>query len=155
VFNILLYPNCLSYVDNMISCTLGMLSCDIFYAGSKIVIYAWLIERIHLVTAVKTSRLRTCRYRFHLVLLCPYIVILVLMVCIYPAIIYSNFANYLTQLTYRNIYLESDGKCTIGLQLIASVPLLVYDFVSIHSSKIFIMHRSFLTITLNRFLIFI
>ncbi|KAG1056987.1 hypothetical protein G6F43_001152 [Rhizopus delemar] len=68
--------------NNMISCTLGMLSCDIFYAGSKVVIYAWLIERIHLVTA----------------------------------------------LSFRNIYLESDGTCTIGLQLIASIPLLVYDF---------------------------
>lgn len=64
----------------MTSCTLGMLSCDIFYAGSKIVIYAWLIERIHLVTAVKTPRLKTCRYRFHLLLLCPYIIILSLMV---------------------------------------------------------------------------
>lgn len=33
-------------------------------------------------------------------------------------------------MTFRNIYLEPDGKCTIGLQPIASVPLLVYDFVS-------------------------
>ncbi|GAN04738.1 conserved hypothetical protein [Mucor ambiguus] len=69
--------------NNMTSCTLGMLACDIFYAGSKIIIYAWLIERIYLVTA----------------------------------------------LIYRNIYLEADGKCTIGLQLIASIPLLVYDFI--------------------------
>lgn len=28
-------------LDNIISCTLGMLSCDVFYAGSKIAIYAW------------------------------------------------------------------------------------------------------------------
>jgi hypothetical protein len=28
-------------LDNMLSCTLGMLSCDFFYAGSKIVAYAW------------------------------------------------------------------------------------------------------------------
>ncbi|KAI9472409.1 MAG: hypothetical protein EXX96DRAFT_622586 [Benjaminiella poitrasii] len=97
--------------NNMVSCTLGMLSCDLFYAGSKIVVYAWLIERIYLVTAVKTSRLKNTRYKFHLILLCPYIIIFALM------------------LTYRNIYLEPDGKCTIGLQLIASVPLLVYDFV--------------------------
>lgn len=67
-------------VDNMVSCTLGMLSCDIFYCGSKIAIYAWLIERIHLVTAVKTPRLKTNQYRFHLFLLTPYIIILVLMV---------------------------------------------------------------------------
>ncbi|KAI7884456.1 uncharacterized protein EV154DRAFT_554875 [Mucor mucedo] len=97
--------------NNMTSCTLGMLSCDIFYAGSKIVVYAWLIERIHLVTAVKTSRLKTRIYRFHLVLLCPYVIIFALM------------------LAFRNIYLEPDGKCTIGLQLIASVPLLCYDFI--------------------------
>ncbi|GAA5814572.1 hypothetical protein MFLAVUS_008071 [Mucor flavus] len=97
--------------NNMTSCTLGMLSCDIFYAGSKIVVYAWLIERIHLVTAVKTPRFKTCIYKFHLILLCPYIIIFALM------------------LTFRNIYLEPDGKCTIGLQLIASVPLLVYDFL--------------------------
>ncbi|KAI8337801.1 hypothetical protein BD560DRAFT_28042 [Blakeslea trispora] len=97
--------------NNMVSCTLGMLSCDIFYAGSKIVVYAWLIERIHLVTAVKTARLKTCQYRFHLVLLCPFVIIFALM------------------LTYRNIYLEADGKCIIGLQLVASVPLIVYDFV--------------------------
>ncbi|KAI8335240.1 hypothetical protein EDC96DRAFT_579134 [Choanephora cucurbitarum] len=97
--------------NNIVSCTLGMLSCDIFYAGSKVVVYAWLIERIHLVTAVKTARLKTRQYRFHLVLLCPFIIIFALM------------------LTYRNIYLETDGKCTIGLQLVASVPLIVYDFV--------------------------
>ncbi|KAI8643101.1 hypothetical protein BD408DRAFT_442976 [Parasitella parasitica] len=97
--------------NNMTSCTLGMLSCDIFYAGSKIVVYAWLIERVYLVTAVKTSRLKTWSYRIHLAMLCPYIIIFALM------------------LTYRNIYLEADGKCTIGLQLIASIPLLVYDFI--------------------------
>lgn len=57
-----------------------MLSCDIFYAGSKIVVYAWLIERIHLVTAVKTPRFKTCIYKFHLILLCPYIIIFALMV---------------------------------------------------------------------------
>ncbi|CAO0791822.1 unnamed protein product [Mucor circinelloides] len=97
--------------NNMTSCTLGMLACDIFYAGSKIIIYAWLIERIYLVTAVKTSRLKTKSYRIHLTMLCPYIIIFALM------------------LIYRNIYLEADGKCTIGLQLIASIPLLVYDFI--------------------------
>ncbi|KAI8075720.1 hypothetical protein BDF21DRAFT_342978 [Thamnidium elegans] len=97
--------------NNMISCTLGMLACDFFYAGSKIVIYAWLIERVHLVTAVKTVRMKTKMYKFHLLLLCPYIIIFVLM------------------LSFRNIYLEPNGSCTIGLQQIASIPLLVYDFI--------------------------
>ncbi|CAO3621563.1 unnamed protein product [Cunninghamella blakesleeana] len=97
--------------NNIISCTLGMMSCDFFYAGSKIAIYAWLIERIHLVTAVKTTRLKTCQYKFHLCLLLPYVVIFILM------------------LTFRNIYIEDDGKCIIGLQPIASIPLLIYDFI--------------------------
>ncbi|KAF7729621.1 hypothetical protein EC973_003994 [Apophysomyces ossiformis] len=97
--------------NNMTSCTLAMLTCDIFYCGSKIAIYAWLIERVHLVTAVKTTRLKTCQYRIHICMLFPYVIIFVLM------------------LSFRNIYLEDDGKCTIGLQLIASVPLLVYDFI--------------------------
>ncbi|KAG0743853.1 hypothetical protein G6F57_002395 [Rhizopus arrhizus] len=96
--------------NNIISCTLGMLSCDFFYAGSKIVAYAWLIERVHLVTAVKTTRLKTTQYKIHILLLCPYIIIFALM------------------LSFRNIYLESDGTCTIGLQDIASIPLLIYDF---------------------------
>ncbi|EIE77808.1 hypothetical protein RO3G_02512 [Rhizopus delemar RA 99-880] len=100
-------------LDNMLSCTLGMLSCDFFYAGSKIVAYAWLIERVHLVTAVKTTRMKTAQYKFHILLLCPYIIIFALM------------------LSFRNIYLEADGTCMIGLQDIASIPLLVYDFVSL------------------------
>ncbi|KAI9475573.1 MAG: hypothetical protein EXX96DRAFT_573842 [Benjaminiella poitrasii] len=97
--------------NNIVSCTLGMLACDFFYAGSKIAIYAWLIERVHLVTAVKTTRLKTTQYKFHILLLCPYIIIFILM------------------LSFRNIYLEADGTCTIGLQDIASIPLLVYDFI--------------------------
>ncbi|KAI8377982.1 uncharacterized protein BYT42DRAFT_497206 [Radiomyces spectabilis] len=96
--------------NNIVSCTLGMMACDIFYAGSKIVIYAWLIERVHLVTAVKTTRMKTCQYRFHILLLCPYMIIFGLMI------------------SFSNIYLESSGQCTIGLQPIASIPLLVYDF---------------------------
>ncbi|KAI9276008.1 hypothetical protein BY458DRAFT_539362 [Sporodiniella umbellata] len=97
--------------NNLISCTLGMLSCDVFYAGSKIVAYAWLIERVYLVTGVKTTRLRTPQYRLHLLLLCPYVIIFTLM------------------LSFRNIYLESNGTCTIGLKDIASIPLLIYDFI--------------------------
>lgn len=46
-----------------------------------LILWCRLIERVHLVTAVKTTRLRTCQYKFHIVLLCPYVVIFVLMVC--------------------------------------------------------------------------
>ncbi|KAI8583959.1 hypothetical protein K450DRAFT_220797 [Umbelopsis ramanniana AG] len=96
---------------NQISCTLSILTCDVFYAGSKILIYAWLIERIWVVEAVKTRRLKTPLYRFHIVLLMPYFVIFSLMV------------------VYRESYLEENGACTIGLQPPAAVPLMVYDFI--------------------------
>lgn len=43
-------------------------------------IFKRLIERVHLVTAVKTTRLKTGQYKLHIVLLCPYIIIFVLMV---------------------------------------------------------------------------
>ncbi|KAI9254487.1 hypothetical protein BDA99DRAFT_422609, partial [Phascolomyces articulosus] len=95
---------------NYTSCTLAMMSCDVFYAGSKIVIYAWLIERVHLVTAVRTTRMKSCQYRFHILLLVPYVGIFVLM------------------LTFRNIYLLDTGECIIGLKWIASMPLMCYDF---------------------------
>ncbi|KAI9305473.1 hypothetical protein BJ944DRAFT_161661 [Cunninghamella echinulata] len=97
--------------NNLTSCTLGMMACNVFYCGSKIVCYAWLIERVHLVTNTKTARLKSWQYRVHLLLLSPYLFIFVLM------------------MTFKNIYLLSDGKCIIGLQFIASIPLLIYDFV--------------------------
>ncbi|CAO3616445.1 unnamed protein product [Cunninghamella blakesleeana] len=97
--------------NNLTSCTLGMMACNVFYCGSKIICYAWLIERVHLVTSTKTPRLKTFQYRLHLLLLSPYLVIFVLM------------------MTFKNIYLLADGKCIIGLQFIASIPLLIYDFI--------------------------
>ncbi|KAG2218132.1 hypothetical protein INT45_000430 [Circinella minor] len=100
---------------NITSCTLAMMSCDVFYAGSKIVIYMWLIERVHLVTAVRTTRLKSWQYRFHVMLLLPYVGIFVLM------------------LTFRNIYLLDSGECIIGLRWIASMPLMFYDFVSYYN----------------------
>ncbi|CAO3599377.1 unnamed protein product [Absidia cylindrospora] len=96
--------------NNIVSCTLGMMSCDLFYAGSKVIGYAWLMERVHLVTNTKLKRLESKMYRFHFALLCPYAAILGLM------------------LTFKNIYLTDDGECIIGLQHQASICLMIYDF---------------------------
>ncbi|KAI8065921.1 hypothetical protein BC940DRAFT_303204 [Gongronella butleri] len=97
--------------NNIISCTIGMLACDVFYAGTKIIMYMWLVERVHIVTNTKKKRLKSCAYKFHMGLLCPYVAIFVLM------------------LTFRNIYILDNGMCMIGLQYIASIPLLIYDFI--------------------------
>ncbi|ORX44113.1 hypothetical protein DM01DRAFT_1399346 [Hesseltinella vesiculosa] len=96
---------------NIISCTIGMLSCDVFYAGTKIILYMWLIERVHIVTNTKKKRTKSCAYKFHIALLFPYVVIFILM------------------LTFRNIYIEDNGICMMGLQYVASIPLLIYDFI--------------------------
>ncbi|KAI7874532.1 hypothetical protein K492DRAFT_174439 [Lichtheimia hyalospora FSU 10163] len=96
---------------NAVSCTMGILTCDVFYASTKITIYAWLIERAHLATAMRTTRRRSSLYRFNIALLSPYIGIFVLMVI------------------FRNDHLLDDGTCIIGLQYIASIPLLCYDFI--------------------------
>ncbi|KAH8551896.1 hypothetical protein BGW37DRAFT_455832 [Umbelopsis sp. PMI_123] len=106
---------------NQISCTLSIITCDVFYAGSKILIYAWLIERIWVVQAVKTERMKTPLYRFHVGLLMPYFVIFSLMV------------------VFRTSYLEDSGACIIGLQPPAAVPLMVYDFIfNLYMTALFI-----------------
>ncbi|KAI9311676.1 hypothetical protein BX666DRAFT_2031828 [Dichotomocladium elegans] len=96
---------------NSLSCALGMYSCDVFYAATKFTIYAWLIERVHMVSAVNTARLKTFQYKLLLCLLLPYIVI------------------FIFTLVFKNITIEEDGTCIIGIQLIASVPVLIYDIL--------------------------
>lgn len=53
-----------------------------------------LIERVHLVTAVKTTRLKTGQYKFHILLLCPYIIIFVLMVKLLMMHLYVIITDY-------------------------------------------------------------
>ncbi|KAI9309515.1 hypothetical protein BJ944DRAFT_258375 [Cunninghamella echinulata] len=96
---------------NYMSCLLSILACDIFYSGTKIIIYCWLIEKVWVVNAGRTSRWQTKSYRFHMLLLVPYIGIFILM------------------LLFHNAWLEKDGSCTIGLQLPATIPLVTYDFL--------------------------
>ncbi|ORZ02838.1 hypothetical protein BCR43DRAFT_449882 [Syncephalastrum racemosum] len=113
-----------TYHNNPVSCTIGMFACDILYAGSKISIYAWLIERVHIVSSsvLRLRRLESWQYRFHLLLLCPFVGIAVLM------------------LIYRNTYIRPNGDCVIGLKLIASIPVVIYDFfLNLYLSILFLI----------------
>lgn len=65
---------------NFTSCFLSIMMCDIFYSGTKIVIYAWLIEKVYVVCSSRESRWNTLSYRFHVVLMLPYVAIFTLMV---------------------------------------------------------------------------
>ncbi|KAI9309514.1 hypothetical protein BJ944DRAFT_109754 [Cunninghamella echinulata] len=106
---------------NYTSCLLSILACDIFYSGTKIIIYCWLIEKVWVVDAGRTPRWQTKSYRFHILLLTPYIGIFVVMII------------------YHNAWLEKDGICIIGLKLEATVPLLLYDFfINLYMTILFV-----------------
>lgn len=66
--------------DNPVSCTTGITSCDVFYAGSKVIMYCWLIERVHLVTTVRMARIHSKMYIFNMCLIIPYVCVFALMV---------------------------------------------------------------------------
>ncbi|KAI9349346.1 hypothetical protein BD770DRAFT_326996 [Pilaira anomala] len=96
---------------NFLSCFLSEVACDLFYAGTKIIIYAWLIEKVWVVSASREPRWKTKSYQLHMILITPYIGILALM-----------FTFHITEI-------EENGVCIIGLRPAASIPLLIYDFV--------------------------
>ncbi|ORZ02841.1 hypothetical protein BCR43DRAFT_449887 [Syncephalastrum racemosum] len=97
--------------NNPVSCTAGITSCDVFYAGSKVIMYCWLIERVHLVTTVRVARRHSKMYIFNMCLIVPYVFVFVLM------------------LRFRINYITETGECINGLERYASIPLLSYDFL--------------------------
>ncbi|KAI9031710.1 hypothetical protein CLU79DRAFT_694327 [Phycomyces nitens] len=101
----------LSFLGNETSCTLSQLTCDLFYSGSKFIIYVWLIEKVWIVSGNSVGRWKSPTYIFHMCLLIPYIGIMAIM-------IYFKISG-----------LDPAGVCTIGLSLIASIPLLIFDFL--------------------------
>ncbi|CAO3647281.1 unnamed protein product [Cunninghamella echinulata] len=96
---------------NFVSCTLASIGCDIFYTGTKIFIYSWLIEKVWIVGASNEPRLRSKSYRFHLLLLVPY-----------AGIIIFLLITHITRIT-------SDGTCIIGFHIGAAYLILIYDFI--------------------------
>lgn len=103
---------------NHVTCTLGIFSCIVLYALTKLFIYAYLIEKVWLVWSPKMpghmgkqSRWRSPLYRGCLLSLVPFIVIIVFMIVGRIAII------------------RQDGACVIGLKGYASLSLLIYDLL--------------------------
>ncbi|KAF9214814.1 hypothetical protein BGZ59_002916 [Podila verticillata] len=96
---------------NLMSCSLSIFVCICLYAASKIVIYLFLIEKVYVVSSVTTRRKDTGLYRFNLLLLTPYTIILVLMIM------------------NRVSILNENGHCYIGLKPLASITLVLYDIL--------------------------
>ncbi|KAG8962745.1 hypothetical protein FRC03_003840 [Tulasnella sp. 419] len=92
---------------NQTTCELGILSCIILYATTKILIYMFLMEKVWIVWAPPSatgleSRWKSPIYRTCVVIMFPYYVIIVLM-----------FLGRIAELR------DHDGVCVIGLQKIS------------------------------------
>ncbi|KAG0294201.1 hypothetical protein BGZ98_001854 [Dissophora globulifera] len=108
-------------IGNIVSCTLSVFVCLSLYAMSKIIIYLFLIEKVHVVSSVSTRRKDTTLYRINILLLTPYSVILVLMIL------------------NRVAVLDESEACFIGLKPTASITLILYDiFISSWLTILFI-----------------
>ncbi|KAJ7444747.1 hypothetical protein B0H11DRAFT_2088324 [Mycena galericulata] len=92
------------------ACTAGILLCVLFYSSSKLLIYAFLTEKVYIVWDTGSSRWRSPAY----------------LICIATVFLYS--AVVLGMLLGRiDEFRPGDGACVIGLKPIASIPLLSYD----------------------------
>ncbi|CAO3629579.1 unnamed protein product [Cunninghamella blakesleeana] len=104
-------PLVLTNNGNFISCIFLNVACDVFYTGTKFIIYCWLVEKVWVVNASRTSRWKTKSYIFHMLLLSPYIGIIAYL------------------LSFHKARIEENGICIIGFQLGSAILLMIYDFL--------------------------
>lgn len=102
--------------ESLLACQLGILWCIIFYASSKVAIYAFLMERVHLVHG-NTSRGRVTRMRSRWYQVG--FVFFVLWVTVTVTLAVGRISLIRAQ----------DGACVIGLHPWASIPLLAMDLL--------------------------
>ncbi|KAF9169596.1 hypothetical protein BGX21_001142 [Mortierella sp. AD011] len=97
--------------NNLVSCTVSNFVCIFLYAGSKIFIYLFMVERAHVVTDVGVSRWNSRMFKFNIALLAPFSVIVAFVV------------------KFRVSVIDDVGYCRIGLQTQASIPFITYDIL--------------------------
>lgn len=101
---------------NADACLTGVYLCIVFYAASKVLIYILLAEKVHVVwsAGVPIRRFQSRIWIFCAVVMLGYVVIFVLML--------------IGRVGYLNPPDENGNQsCTIGLEPMASIPLLAYD----------------------------
>ncbi|KAG6865970.1 hypothetical protein C0991_009972 [Blastosporella zonata] len=96
---------------NSVLCQAGIFLCIAFYATSKLLIYAFLGEKVHIVWSPTAGRPRFKS---------PVYIVCFVTVSLYVAII-------VLLLIGRNHFFRADDACVIGLKPYASIPLLTYD----------------------------
>jgi len=106
-----------------IVCSFSIYVCIAFYGTSKLFIYCFLIEKVHVVWA-RTANAK--RFRS------PVYIISVITVALYAVVAALMFIG-------RVHYFRADGTCVTGVDLFASVPLLSYDlYVSVFLTTLFL-----------------
>ncbi|EJC98067.1 uncharacterized protein FOMMEDRAFT_171430 [Fomitiporia mediterranea MF3/22] len=94
-------------------CSLGIFLCIFFYAGSKGLIYLFLVERVWVVASAGKSvtRMESKVYKGCAVVVFGYLGIVIVMIL-------GRYAD-----------IRDDGVCIIGLHSFATIPLLTYDLI--------------------------
>lgn len=87
--------------------------CLVFYVGSKVCLYLFLVERAHQLVATKLPRLRDPIYLLGIAIVIFGFGVLAVFAFIHPVTSLSHI----------------DGKCRIGLPLVITIPLLSYDII--------------------------
>ncbi|GAA5798773.1 hypothetical protein EDC94DRAFT_566925 [Helicostylum pulchrum] len=98
---------------NSISCLLTFYNVAIVYTASKIVLYLYFTEKIHIISVPKQSRFRSPLYLINLGLLIPNIAIAVIQIIYKSNIIADEFPFH----------------CSVGMDLPASIISLAYDVI--------------------------
>ncbi|PVF91915.1 hypothetical protein CPB86DRAFT_820087 [Serendipita vermifera] len=108
---------------NIEACLSGIYLCIVFYATSKILIYIFLADKVYIVWSANNpvSRMQSRIWILCGIVLLGYIAIFILM------------------LVARIGYIRADGTCVIGLEGMASIPLLAYDcFLNVFLTTLFV-----------------
>ncbi|KAI4760196.1 hypothetical protein E4T51_06765 [Aureobasidium sp. EXF-12344] len=93
-------------------CDGAILLCLLCYMTTKIMIYYFLVEKVHIIRTASTSRFKSKLWLFNFFgVICPYVVLVVL-----------NFV-------FRIAYINERGVCVIGMKRRALVPLITFDIV--------------------------
>ncbi|ESK89775.1 hypothetical protein Moror_16837 [Moniliophthora roreri MCA 2997] len=97
-----------------VACSLAIFSCILFQGSSKVLIYAFFVEKVYIVWSGgnRTPRLKTKVYKICSVILLGYVVIDVLF--------FLGHASHIR---------EEDGVCILGYKNYASIALVTYDLV--------------------------
>ncbi|KAJ6624138.1 hypothetical protein B0H10DRAFT_2007291 [Mycena sp. CBHHK59/15] len=107
---------------NSTSCAAGIYLCVLFYSTSKILIYAFLTEKVYIVWDNGIRRLRSPVY----------------LVCMATIFLYSGI---IVGMIFGRIeeFRAGDGACVIGLKVAASLSLLSYDlYINILLTSLFL-----------------